>query len=369
MYSKKTVLVAVLLVVCLLAGCMSQSAPTGHTDPVSNTETAPTSVFVTEAVTEAPTVAQIADVFAAYEISVRSPKLAIHSGPGYSYSTTDYITDKGIYTIIAHEIEHLAENQQTTWGKLKSGVGWINLEDALAGDTFESYLFKIENPSLCVYSGPGYHYDYRRTIDDKGTYTIIEESMQYFSSGRYITWGKLKSGAGWICLEDAKIDIPDPVRCTACGRSDVYISRYALCNDCYNRKNAANGQCEHCGTYFPVKTDDLRCQYCYYCEVCSGYVHAYGYAGADSMVCINCRDTVLIFCVNCGMGAVPINDNGLCEFCAAGICTECGGPLGEDHNCDDYPNVFCPNCDWSMFTTGVGLDGFTCPDCGTHFMP
>ena len=33
--------------------------------------------------------------------------------------------------------------------------------------------------------------------------------------------------------------------------------------------------------------------------------------------------------------------------------------------CNEYePNVFCPQCDWSMHTTGVGVDGITCPKCG-----
>lgn len=33
--------------------------------------------------------------------------------------------------------------------------------------------------------------------------------------------------------------------------------------------------------------------------------------------------------------------------------------------CNEYePNVHCSDCGWSMFTTGVGAEGITCPDCG-----
>ena len=33
--------------------------------------------------------------------------------------------------------------------------------------------------------------------------------------------------------------------------------------------------------------------------------------------------------------------------------------------CNEYePNVHCSDCGWSTFTTGVGTEGITCPDCG-----
>ena len=60
--------------------------------------------------------------------------------------------------------------------------------------------------------------------------------------------------------------------------------------------------------------------------------------------------------------------NGVCKICREGACFLCGGPTGPDHNCNDYPNVICPNpeCDWGTFTTGVGIDGIICPQCGTR---
>jgi hypothetical protein len=70
------------------------------------------------------------------------------------------------------------------------------------------------------------------------------------------------------------------------------------------------------------------------------------------------------YCTSCGVGSVPLNDYGLCDSCAAGECFLCGGHLGTNHNCDDYPNVVCSHCGWGMFTTGVGLDGISCRQCG-----
>lgn len=36
---------------------------------------------------------------------------------------------------------------------------------------------------------------------------------------------------------------------------------------------------------------------------------------------------------------------------------------------DDTPNVYCPNCGYGWFTTGVGDKGFVCPSCGYNWYP
>lgn len=36
---------------------------------------------------------------------------------------------------------------------------------------------------------------------------------------------------------------------------------------------------------------------------------------------------------------------------------------------EDMPNVWCPDCGYGFFVTGVGTDGLTCPQCGTNFIP
>jgi len=240
-------LLTVLLVLCFAAGCNFMSDDAQSSIPPSTapwTESADATVqSIMESETEAPQ-------FTVYTLGISAPKLAVHSGPGYGYATVTYITDQGSYLIVAEEIEKLGGGGATVWGKI-SGIGWINLEDAHAEAAqptvsteptvveFEPYLITIVNPWLDIYSGPGYGFQGNGSIFDGGVFTIVQESVQYFDSGRFVTWGKLKSGAGWICLDDARLNTESgpPYRCTECGRADVSISRYALCDECYLKKN------------------------------------------------------------------------------------------------------------------------------------
>lgn len=55
-----------------------------------------------------------------------------------------------------------------------------------------SYLVRVTADALNIRSGPGTSYGITGCITDKGVYTIVQTSGN---------WGKLKSGAGWICLD------------------------------------------------------------------------------------------------------------------------------------------------------------------------
>lgn len=106
-------------------------------------------------------------------------------------------TGKGIFTIT-----EVSEG----WGKLKSGAGWIwlgNTDYCLIQGTVTSstssvpYKVNVEVSNLNIRKGPGTNYPVvGRT--GKGIYTIVEESA---GSGSDSGWGRLKSGAGWICLD------------------------------------------------------------------------------------------------------------------------------------------------------------------------
>lgn len=111
-------------------------------------------------------------------------------------------TGKGTFTIT--EVKN-------GWGKLKSGAGWIYLENtsyvkigsevnsASASPSSTSYKVKITADALNIRKGPGTNYGINSTIQDNGIYTIVDEA-----SGQGATkWGKLKSGAGWISLDYA----------------------------------------------------------------------------------------------------------------------------------------------------------------------
>lgn len=60
---------------------------------------------------------------------------------------------------------------------------------------FKSYKVKITAESLNVRAGAGTGYKIKSTVSKGEVFTIIQEKTV---SGKL--WGKLKSGAGWICL-------------------------------------------------------------------------------------------------------------------------------------------------------------------------
>lgn len=57
---------------------------------------------------------------------------------------------------------------------------------------FETYVVRITASVLNVRSGPSTNYKINTTVKKNEMYTIVEEKNG---------WGKLKSGAGWICLD------------------------------------------------------------------------------------------------------------------------------------------------------------------------
>ena len=131
-----------------------------------------------------------------YKVNVSS--LNIRKGAGVDYAVAGTITDKGQYTI--------TEIKNGSWGKLKSGAGWINVDKAYCSyvksatsgtttNTFKPYSVKVTVKDLHIRAGAGTNYA-SKGYCPVGTYTITEEKK---ANG--YTWGKLKSGAGWIALE------------------------------------------------------------------------------------------------------------------------------------------------------------------------
>ena len=113
---------------------------------------------------------------------------------------------------------------------------------------FEPCIIEVTNPKLSIYDSPSYSGNVVGEITDKSRYTIVEEYIEPGQTSIGHTWGKLKSGVGWINMYDATI------------------------------------------------VDD------------SFYM-------------------------------------------------------------DETPNVWCPNCSYGFFTSGVGTEGFTCPNCGHNWLP
>ena len=66
------------------------------------------------------------------------------------------------------------------------------IEKTPIGPVDTDYKVKITTDVLNIRSGPGTSYDIVGSVKKGDTYTIVEEQKN---------WGRLKSGAGWICLD------------------------------------------------------------------------------------------------------------------------------------------------------------------------
>lgn len=126
-----------------------------------------------------------------YVVKVTSDTLNVRKGPGVSYGVCGELGRGEAYTIV---------QTQNGWGKLKSGVGWINLSytqkvsnstTASATVSTSQYLVKVTANNLNVRKGPGASYDISATVKKGDVFTITETKNG---------WGKLKSGVGWISL-------------------------------------------------------------------------------------------------------------------------------------------------------------------------
>lgn len=62
------------------------------------------------------------------------------------------------------------------------------------------YLQRIERPDQTIYKGPSYDYGVAGVVEKTATYTIVEERVD----DEGILWGRLKSGAGWVDLDDVR---------------------------------------------------------------------------------------------------------------------------------------------------------------------
>jgi hypothetical protein len=116
----------------------------------------------------------------------------IYQGPGYACGYASDVGTDGVYTIV----EEAVCEDGYLWGKLKSGVGWVMLRRAVYATDYTVQL----GGWVQVYDGPGYDYGYVRTIGEDGVYTIVQEALD--SEGN--TWGRLKSGIGWVNLTDVR---------------------------------------------------------------------------------------------------------------------------------------------------------------------
>ena len=136
-----------------------------------------------------------------FAVKVLIPDLNYRSAPSMSGSVKGQ-TGKGIFTIV--EVKN-------GWGRLKSGAGWIYLENPSyctvqssgsgGSSSSGSFLVQVSAIDLNIRKGPGTNYRTTGKYTGKGIFTIVETRS---GQGSNAGWGKLKSGAGWISLDYAK---------------------------------------------------------------------------------------------------------------------------------------------------------------------
>jgi hypothetical protein len=73
------------------------------------------------------------------------------------------------------------------------------IKPTVSNPTAKSFKVRVSISNLNIRKGPGYKKYASVGLCPKGVYTIVETK-----SADGFTWGKLKSGAGWIALEYTK---------------------------------------------------------------------------------------------------------------------------------------------------------------------
>lgn len=123
--------------------------------------------------------------FKPYVVKVVNTAIYVLDAPSPNANIVRTVYKGNAYTIV---------DAKNGYGKLKSGLGWINLSYtspvATAPQT-NDFKVKIVNDAIYVIDAPSPNANIKTTIYKNEVYTIVEVSGNY---------GKLKSGIGWINL-------------------------------------------------------------------------------------------------------------------------------------------------------------------------
>ena len=114
-------------------------------------------------------------------------------GIGYRLIEVCFISNTNDMVILMGKFNEFIANMANKIIKAMNGTGTVaDTTTIITTDaTGNSYKVKVTVSSLNIRKGPGTNYSVVGSINDKGTYTIVQTSG---------TWGKLKSGIGWISL-------------------------------------------------------------------------------------------------------------------------------------------------------------------------
>lgn len=104
----------------------------------TTTKSTTTQATTTTSETTTTTESSVSDNTTSYTIQVYYPPIDIYSGPGYNYDIVDTLTNSGEYVIV-EESDDGTNRENSMWGKLESGIGWINLYQASITDGIGDY--------------------------------------------------------------------------------------------------------------------------------------------------------------------------------------------------------------------------------------
>ena len=148
MYKSIAKLLVILALILLLAGCTAKSAaPTAPTTVPATTDS-PEEETLPQASTSAATEAPIAgeseepavtagteqDVPYLQQIEVGQ---SVYHGPGYDFGRSSIVPETGIYTIVEEEVDY----EGNLWGRLKSGIGWVDLTE-IQSEEYQNALLR-----------------------------------------------------------------------------------------------------------------------------------------------------------------------------------------------------------------------------------
>lgn len=121
------------------------------------------------------------------------PRGAIAVWQGFSYGHVAIVESANLFTFRCIEQNWTGNRElsEVTHNYL-SGTPLYFLEPLDRTNIDGFYLVKVTCEALNIRAGAGTNYKINGCIRDQGKYTIVETKGN---------WGKLKSGAGWICLD------------------------------------------------------------------------------------------------------------------------------------------------------------------------
>ncbi|MCD7765297.1 MAG: hypothetical protein LUH53_02090 [Lachnospiraceae bacterium] len=98
-----------------------------------------------------------------YTIRITRNDLPVFDGPGYDYGYVWTIYSAGTFTIV----EEQEDSEGILWGSLKSGIGWIDLSEAVSEETNEQPITAVFASDQIVTEG-----DYLEYVSDDSETTL-----------------------------------------------------------------------------------------------------------------------------------------------------------------------------------------------------